>query len=57
LSGCRNIDGFRAIPVPDSVLAAAPRIDALVHQALTARSEVTRLLEQAKTEGERLVLC
>jgi hypothetical protein len=45
-----------AIPVPDSVVRIAPKIDALVNEALTARAEAARLLETAKAEVERLVL-
>lgn len=51
-----NETDLLAIPVPDAVLAAAPRIDALVHEALTARAAAGRLLEEAKAEVESLVL-
>ena len=49
-------DDLLAIPVPDSVVRIAPKIDALVNEALTARAEAARLLEEAKAEVERLVL-
>ena len=49
-------DDLLAIPVPDSVVRIAPKIDALVNEALTARAEAARLLEAAKAEVERLVL-
>lgn len=49
-------DDLLAIPVPDSVVRIAPKIDVLVNEALTARAEAARLLEAAKAEVERLVL-
>lgn len=49
-------DDLLAIPVPDSVVRIAPKIDALVNEALTARAETAHLLEAAKAEVERLVL-
>ena len=47
-----NEDDLLTIPVPDSVERIAP----LVNEALTARAEAARLLEEAKAEVERLVL-
>jgi type I restriction enzyme S subunit len=51
-----NEDDLLAIPVPSSVERIAPKVDALVNEALTARAEAARLLEAAKSEVERLVL-
>lgn len=51
-----NEDDLLAIPVPASVERIAPKVDALVNEALTARAEAARLLEEAKAEVERLVL-
>ena len=49
-------DDLLVISLPDSVVRIAPKIDALVNEALTARAEAARLLEAAKAEVERLVL-
>ena len=51
-----NEDDLLAIPVPDAILRIAPKVDALVNEALTARAKAARLLEEAKAEVERLVL-
>jgi hypothetical protein len=45
-----------ALPVPEKVERAAPTIDGLVEQAISARREARLLLEQAKAEVERLIV-
>jgi type I restriction enzyme, S subunit len=44
-----------AIPVPDAVLSAQKKIDALVHEATDARREAARLLSEAKKSVEDLI--
>src|SRR5207253_5578851 len=48
-----NEDDLLAIPVPQVVERLAPKLGALVNEALTARAQTARLLEEAKTEVER----
>ncbi len=44
-----------SIPVPDAVLRAQRKIDSLVYEAIDARREATRLLEQAKRAVEDII--
>jgi hypothetical protein len=44
-----------AIPIPDAVLSVQKKIDALVREAIEARRESTRLLNQAKKTIEDMI--
>ena len=51
-----NEASLLALPVPEKVERVAPRIDALVEDAIGARRKARRLLEQAKAEVEQFII-
>jgi type I restriction enzyme, S subunit len=48
-------DDLMALPVPDRLMKVSAKIEAHVHDAITARQEATRLLEKAKKAVEDLI--
>ena len=44
-----------AIPIPDAVLSVQKKIDALVKEAIEARRESARLLDEAKKTVEDMI--
>jgi len=51
-----NENDLFALPVPRAVESISKQVDALVNRAIIARAEASRLLDEAKSDVERMVL-